>query len=214
MGAIGPFSTSSVHRAFIRAAARIGIHGARPYDLRHTYGTALYRVAGDTRLVKDVLATPTTRMTERYTLRHVPEAMRLATSRFEEHLAQPRRRHDEPGRRRTTNIAPIPQDDPMKTPRPPGLVGTSIPASPPAAWPSLRPTIPWTAAYPSIPLPQPPIAADRQHQGPFHNAPRSAPHPSSPPLRSPCSPYCTPVCCNPTAATPLALRHAPHASRN
>ena len=41
--------------AFIRAAARIGIHGVRPYDLRHSYGTVLYGVAGDTRLVKDVL---------------------------------------------------------------------------------------------------------------------------------------------------------------
>ena len=87
--AIGPFSTSTVRRAFIRAAARIGIHGVRPYDLRHSYGTALYRVAGDTRLVKDVLGHSDTRMTERYTLGHVPEAMRLATSRFEEHLEVP-----------------------------------------------------------------------------------------------------------------------------
>lgn len=89
VGAIGPFSTSTVRRAFIRAAARIGIHGVRPYDLRHSYGTALYRIAGDTRLVKDVLGHSDTRMTERYTLGHVPEAMRLATSRFEEHLATP-----------------------------------------------------------------------------------------------------------------------------
>ncbi len=86
LGAVGPFSTSTVHRAFVRAAARIGIHGVRPYDLRHSYGTALYRVGGDTRLVKDVLGHSDARMTERYTLGHVPEAMRLATSRFEEHL--------------------------------------------------------------------------------------------------------------------------------
>ena len=88
-GAIGPFSTSTVRRAFVRAAARLGIHGVRPYDLRHSYGTALYRVAGDTRLVKDVLGHSDTRMTERYTLGHVPEAMRLATSRLEEHLGAP-----------------------------------------------------------------------------------------------------------------------------
>lgn len=88
-GAIGSFSTSSVRRAFVRAAARLGIHGVRPYDLRHRYGTALYRVAGDTRLVKDVLGHSDTPMTERYTLGHVPEAMRLATSRFEEHLGIP-----------------------------------------------------------------------------------------------------------------------------
>ena len=87
--AIRPFSTSTVRRAFIRAAARFGIQGVRPYDLRHSYGTALYRVAGDTRLVKDVLGHSDTRMTERYTLGHVPEAMRMATSRFEEHLGAP-----------------------------------------------------------------------------------------------------------------------------
>ena len=44
---------------------------------------------GDTRLVKEVLGHSDTRMTERYTLGHVPEAMRLATSRFEEHLGVP-----------------------------------------------------------------------------------------------------------------------------
>ena len=86
LAAIGPFSTSTVRRAFIRAVARIGIHGVRPYDLRHSYGTALYRVARDTRLVKDVLGHSDTRMTERYTLGHVPEATRVATSRFEDHL--------------------------------------------------------------------------------------------------------------------------------
>ena len=89
VGAIGPFSTSTVRRAFIRAAARIGIHGVRPYDLRHSYGTALYRVAGDTRLVKEVLGHSDVRMTERYTLGHVPEAMRVATSRFEKELGTP-----------------------------------------------------------------------------------------------------------------------------
>ena len=39
-GAIGPFSTSTVRRAFIRTAARLRIHGVRPHDLRHSYGTA------------------------------------------------------------------------------------------------------------------------------------------------------------------------------
>ena len=58
----------------------------RPSDLRHSYGTALYHVAGDTRLVKDVLSHPDTRTTERYTLRHLPKAMRRVTSWFKEHL--------------------------------------------------------------------------------------------------------------------------------
>ncbi len=35
LGALGPFSTSAVRRAFVRAAERLGIHGVRPCDLRH-----------------------------------------------------------------------------------------------------------------------------------------------------------------------------------
>ncbi len=86
LGAIGPFSTSTVRRAFVRAAERLGIHGVRPYDLRHSFGTALYRAAGDTRLVKELLGHSDSRMTERYTLGHVPDAMRAATTVFESHL--------------------------------------------------------------------------------------------------------------------------------
>ena len=106
-GVIGPFSTSTVRHAFIRTAARLGIHGVRPYDLRHSYGTALYRVAGDTRLVKDVLGHSDTRMTERYTLGHLPEAMRMATSRFEEHLGASAAPSvaEEAGGRRNTKLA-------------------------------------------------------------------------------------------------------------
>lgn len=86
LGALGPFSTSAVRRAFVRAAERLGIHGVRPYDLRHSFGTALYRAAGDTRLVKELLGHSDSRMTERYTLGHVPAAMRAATAVFESHL--------------------------------------------------------------------------------------------------------------------------------
>ena len=86
LGAIGPFSTSTVRRAFVRAAERLGFHGVRPYDLRHSFGTALYRAAGDTRLVKELLGHSDSRMTERYTLGHVPEAMRAATAVFESQL--------------------------------------------------------------------------------------------------------------------------------
>ena len=80
VGAIGPFSTSTVRRAFVRAAARIGIHGVRPYDLRHSYGTALYRVAGDTRLVKDVLGHSDTSMTERWACPGFMDRLTLGTT--------------------------------------------------------------------------------------------------------------------------------------
>ena len=52
---VGRFSTSTVHRAFRLALARLGITGIRPYDLRHSYGTAMYQVTGDTRIVKELL---------------------------------------------------------------------------------------------------------------------------------------------------------------
>ena len=55
----------------------MGFTAWAPYDRRHSYGTALYRVVGDTRLVKEVLGHSDTRMTERYPQGYVPEAMRF-----------------------------------------------------------------------------------------------------------------------------------------
>ena len=84
LGALGHFSTSTVHRAFRLALAKLGIDGIRPYDLRHSYGTAMYRVTVETRIVKDLLGHSTTTITERYTLGHVPAYMQVAAARFEE----------------------------------------------------------------------------------------------------------------------------------
>ena len=84
-----------LRRAFKHAAERVGLRGVRPYDLRHSYGTALYRVVGDTRLVKDMLGHSDTRMTERYTLGQVPAAMRAAITQFEAHLAEADEAEDE-----------------------------------------------------------------------------------------------------------------------
>ena len=83
LGALGRFSTSTVHRAFRLALVKLGITGIRPYDLRHSYGTAMYQVTGDTRIVKELLGHSTTAITERYTLGHVPEYMQVATDRFQ-----------------------------------------------------------------------------------------------------------------------------------
>ena len=40
LGALGPFSMLTVRRAFTHAAEHVGLRGVRPYDLRHSYGTA------------------------------------------------------------------------------------------------------------------------------------------------------------------------------
>ena len=54
-GAYGPFSTSTVRRAFHLACQRLHLSGIRPYDLRHSFGTALYAATGNTRIVKEFL---------------------------------------------------------------------------------------------------------------------------------------------------------------
>lgn len=84
LGAIGRYSTSTVHRAFRLALGKLGMQGIRPYDLRHSYGTAMYQVTGDTRIVKELLGHSTTVMTERYTLGHVPVYMQVAATRFQQ----------------------------------------------------------------------------------------------------------------------------------
>ena len=48
LGAFGRFWTSTVHRAFRPGLAKPGIAGVRPYDPRHSYGTAMYQVTGET----------------------------------------------------------------------------------------------------------------------------------------------------------------------
>ena len=45
-------------------------------------------MAGDTRLVKDMLGHSDGRMTERYMLGHVPAARRAAITQFEAHLVE------------------------------------------------------------------------------------------------------------------------------
>ena len=84
LGALGRFSTSTVHRAFRLALGKLGLQGIRPYDLRHSYGTAMYQVTGETRIVKELLGHSTTAITERYTLGYVPVYMQVAAARFQQ----------------------------------------------------------------------------------------------------------------------------------
>ena len=89
VGAIGPFSTSTLSTGLHPGSGAARDPRRAPLLPPPQLRTALYRVARDTRLVKDVLGHSDSRMTERYTLGHVPAAMGLATSRFEEHLGPP-----------------------------------------------------------------------------------------------------------------------------
>ena len=42
----------------------------------------MYKVTGETRIVKELLGHSSTRITERYTLGHVPDYMKVAAERF------------------------------------------------------------------------------------------------------------------------------------
>ena len=48
----GNFSSASMWSSFQRACESLGIKGVRPYDLRHSFGTALYAATGDVQATK------------------------------------------------------------------------------------------------------------------------------------------------------------------
>jgi integrase len=87
----GGFSTSSMWKSFQRACEKVGIRGARPYDLRHSYGTALYAQTGDPRAVQELLMHSTGKMTERYTQGAVQQRLKLAVRRFDRAVPAPKR---------------------------------------------------------------------------------------------------------------------------
>lgn len=88
-GCYGAFSTSPVRRAWIRArdavvetiedpGARALIAQLRPYDLRHSFLTEVFRHSGDHRSTGELGMHADDRSTHRYTLAAVAERMRLA----------------------------------------------------------------------------------------------------------------------------------------
>jgi len=64
----GEFSRSHFLTAVHRACRKIGILEIRPYDLRHSFGTAAYKAGGDIGAVQKLLGHTSTKMTQRYTL--------------------------------------------------------------------------------------------------------------------------------------------------
>lgn len=51
----GPFAYRSLRHTWDRAAKKAGALGARPYDLRHSYGTLVYRATGSREAVQQLL---------------------------------------------------------------------------------------------------------------------------------------------------------------
>lgn len=69
----GAFTTAPMARMWkvVALAAKLPA-GVVPYDLRHSFGTAIYRETGDLKVTKELLGHASIAMTERYTLAAVP----------------------------------------------------------------------------------------------------------------------------------------------
>lgn len=90
LGGLGKtFSRSSLHKSFRLAcdkaqkATGTDLSGVRPYDLRHSYGTEVYRLTGDERAVQMILGHARIETTHRYTLGGVDARLRAAVAAFD-----------------------------------------------------------------------------------------------------------------------------------
>lgn len=71
---------------------------ARPYDLRHSFGTAFYLSTGDIRAAQEALRHRQGSTTDRYTRAGVSARLAAGRDAFERHLAVPQTSATEPGR--------------------------------------------------------------------------------------------------------------------
>jgi len=82
----GPFSNSSMWKAFQRACRSLGIEGLTPYDFRHSYLTVVYDETRDLRVTGQLGSHASERTTKRYTMAavapHVQAAADKVRARF------------------------------------------------------------------------------------------------------------------------------------
>ena len=79
----GRFTWAPMARLWKAAARKAQLpDGTVPYDLRHSFGTAIYRATGDLQAARKLLGHASIRMTERYTLAAVPAQQRAAVKAF------------------------------------------------------------------------------------------------------------------------------------
>jgi integrase len=81
----GEFSNSSLWKSFRRACVGVGLEpgSIRPYDLRHSFGTEIYRRTGDVKAAGDLMMHASRKTTDRYTEAAVPTRLRLAVLAFD-----------------------------------------------------------------------------------------------------------------------------------
>lgn len=82
----GRFTHTPLRKAFRRACTTAGLVAGRltPYDLRHSFGTEVYRRSGDIRATAALMGHSTLQMTQRYTLAAVDERALSALKDFGE----------------------------------------------------------------------------------------------------------------------------------
>ncbi len=79
----GPFSRSSLHKRFREACKKaLGRTDVTPYDLRHSFGTEVYRRSGDIRATQVLMGHSTPTLTHRYTLAAVDPRVLAALKGF------------------------------------------------------------------------------------------------------------------------------------
>ena len=82
----GTFSNASLNTSFKRACLKVGLSGKRAYDLRHTFGTEMYRRTHDPLVVQQLMLHRSSETTQRYILGAVPDALQRAVSEVDEAL--------------------------------------------------------------------------------------------------------------------------------
>ena len=83
----GSFSNPSLNKSFQRACAKVGIVGKRAYDLRHTFGTEMYRRTHDPLVVQQLMLHRSSETTRRYILGAVPEVLQQAVDKVDDDLS-------------------------------------------------------------------------------------------------------------------------------
>lgn len=78
----GDFSTDALRHSLHVACNKVGVPRLRAYDLRHSFGTAVYQASGDIRAVQALLDHSDVKLTERYTLGAVDARMREALEKL------------------------------------------------------------------------------------------------------------------------------------
>ena len=76
----GTFSNESLNKSFKRACEKVGLPGKRAYDLRHTFGTEMYRRTHDPLVVQQSMLHRSSETTRRYILGAVPDVLQRAVN--------------------------------------------------------------------------------------------------------------------------------------